>query len=121
MGVVQDTGGIVSILRRPVAHRIERVLDRITRSVADPSQPVRAVIGVEHVAAVREGHLLQEPRRPVAEASGFSPSLTRRQTQSGVVSERRHYPVRIRDCERLAVRAIRVEGGYVAQNIAHRL
>src|SRR5438034_1780389 len=42
------------LLGRPVAHGVERVVDRVPGPIADLSKPVGVVVGVKNVAAIRQ-------------------------------------------------------------------
>ncbi len=112
--------GIQVLFLDAVAHRIERVHDAVVLVVRDLRQPVRRIVGVFDETAVRRGHALEEPSRPVVETRGLAADRAAGQALPQIIGQRRQDTVRIDDRERLAVDVVGRIGRYVTGRIRHR-
>ena len=100
MRPVQHARGIIGVLARAIAHRIERVMNMIAEAIGDIGQPVRPIVGVENVARIRQRHQLQEAGRPVRVAGGFGSDLARSQALAQIVGQGRDDAIGVGDRER---------------------
>ena len=120
-GAGERPARIERLLLDPVAHGVQRVHDLVAEPVLELRQPVRAVVGVLHVAAVGQGDF-GELSHPVVVVDRLFPAhRARGEPAPRVIGEGRYDPVRIGDGQWPAVQVVGRDRGDVAERVGDAL
>ncbi|RMU24779.1 hypothetical protein ALP31_200136 [Pseudomonas amygdali pv. morsprunorum] len=87
--------GVFGLLRRPVTHWVEGVIDAFTQAVTHADKPTGIVIAVLDPVAIRCGHLQQITDFIVSVLGSRRVNRQAGQPALRGVAERRHHPVRV--------------------------